>query len=224
MFLSRRFFSRSLSFCFLMQFFFTLPLFAESKTIVLTLPVVTVGREGVIRAEYNLFQKGTLALEWTEWVGKGERQELGLRDRKENPGNSLLSEGRELGLMFGRYSNPTNMSGFNWGAGAGYRSTKLNWTKTSFNKSTNIQEETNHYRVYANGPSLSARVGYRFVGDSIGFTIGSYIGVKHFLSQLTDASGDDSSTFSPISARDKSVLQQKIATLLKIGIEIGWAF
>lgn len=197
---------------------------ADAKYFLITLPVVTFGREGAIRGEYNLFQKGTLALEWTEWVGRGKREELSNPEIKASPGSSLLSEGRELGLMFGRYTDPLNMGGFHWGMGAGYRFMKADWVRTPSAHGNGGLSTSSMYHVNASGPTLAARLGYRFVGDSIGFAIGSFLGVKHYINEVSDASEEDTSKYSHISTKDKHYLQKKFATSLKIGIEIGWAF
>ena len=196
---------------------------ADTKTFLFTLPVLTIGREGAIRGEYNLFQKGTIALEWTEWSGKGEREELTNQEMKDNPGSSLRTQGRELGLMYSRYTDPRNMSGFQWGLGAGYRMMKADWTKTA-SDDDKTDAMSARYNVNVRGPTISGRIGYRFVGDSIGFAIGTFLGLKHFLSHASDVTGEDPAVFAPIRESDRRSLQKKLATSLKLGLEVGWAF
>lgn len=198
--------------------------YADAKSFLVSLPVLTLGREGNLRAEYNLFEKGTLALEWTGWVGKGQREELTNEEKKENPGSSLRTEGREIGLMFGRYTDPLNMDGFNWGVGVGYRAVKAKWFKTPSINSPENKQITSLFDAKALGPTLSARLGYRFVGDSVGFAIGSFLGVKHFLNQVSDESREETRFLTQMSSKDRRLLQRKLATSLKIGLEIGWAF
>ncbi len=196
---------------------------AEAKSFLFTLPLLTVGREGAIRGEYNLYQKAGLALEWAQWNGKGEREELTNDEIRDNPGSSLITEGRDIGVMFSRYSDPKNLGGWNWGLGAGYRTVTADWTRTPSLYSKT--DDTNaHYNVNIKGATVSGRVGYRFVGDNVGFAIGTFLGLKHFLGQVSDISHDESAGFQPISQRDRRALQQKLATSLKLGLEIGWAF
>jgi len=197
---------------------------ADAKYFLISLPVLTLGREGSIRGEYNLFQKGTLALEWTEWVGRGKREELTNPEIKANPGSSLMSEGRELSLMYSRYTDPMNMSGFHWGMGAGYRFVKADWVRSHTNQGNGTQSTPSLYHVNASGPTLAGRLGYRFVGESIGFALGGFAGVKHYINDVMDDSEENPSKYSHISVKDKHYLQKKFATSLKIGIEIGWAF
>ena len=209
----------------LLELFTPMRALADAKYFLISLPVLTFGREGAVRGEYNLFQKGTLALEWVEWVGRGKREELTNPEIKANPGSSLLSEGRELSLMFGRYTDPLNMSGFHWGMGAGYRLMKAYWVRSPNARAKEGAWTTpSIYHVNAAGPTLAARLGYRYVGENIGFALGSFVGVKHYINEVTDASEEDLRKFSHISIKDRHYLQKKFATSLKIGIEIGWAF
>jgi hypothetical protein len=214
--------NRLQKFLLLVELLLALPVYADTKAFLITLPVFTLGLEGALRTEFNLFQRGTLALESTEWVGKGKREELSRREVRENPGSFLLTEGRELGIMFGRYTDPFNMSGFNWGLGAGYRMMKIDWSKAGSDESNTSPPP--HYNVRAEGPTVAARAGYRFVGTDIGFTLGSFLGVKYFLSQISNFSHEDTIKFSPISAGERKSLRGKLGTSFKIGVEIGWAF
>jgi hypothetical protein len=200
----------------------TLPLFADEKTFLVTLPVVTIGREGSLHAEFSLKEKGTLGLDWAEWGGLfGTREELTSRERAENPGQSLVTEGRDMSLEFARYTDPYNMSGFYWGLGVGYRMMRLDWSETLISEDGSTRSR---YYAYASGPAVNGRLGYRFVGDSVGVVLGSFVGLKYFLSDITDKSSEDTRTYSFIDTKTRSRLQNKIATLLKIGIDIGWAF
>lgn len=190
--------------------------FAEYKDFLITFPVVTVGHEGVVRAEYNFFEEGTLALEWVEWGGRGRREELSPRERRDAPSRSLKSEGRDLGLMFSKYTQPSLMGGFHYGLGLSYR-------RMQVERKEEQGSEENQYLAVASGPALSARVGYRYVAEDLGFVVGGFLGAKRFFSQIEDRY-EEADHFFPMSAEQKKDLKKKLASFLKIGIEIGWAF
>ncbi|MBP6217614.1 MAG: hypothetical protein KA436_03385 [Oligoflexales bacterium] len=203
--------------------------YCEAKTFVLSLPLVTAGREGSLRGEYNLAQKGSLALEWAEWGSVDKRQELSGGDLKSPAKDGLWTDGRDLGLMYSRFHNPQNMSGFYWGVGLGYRRMQADWRKTNaFNSSfesslANADINENHLEI--TGPTAFSRLGYRFVGEDLGFMIGSYAGLKHFQSQITESKSEDIGNDSLLlseAARDS--LQRRLMSSVKLGLEIGWAF
>jgi hypothetical protein len=194
----------------------------EAKNFLVSLPLVTAGREGAIRLEYNLAAKGTVALDWAQWGAKKKREELAPSEIKEHPNNSLQTAGRDLAIMMHRYNNPGNMSGFNWGLGLGYRTMDVEWKKTQI---VDNLDSFNHH-VNATGPTASGRVGYRYVGSDLGFALGTYIGVKHFQHRIVYVKGSDVKQVAllPISEKDSDSLSRRLTTAVKIGIEIGWAF
>ena len=194
---------------------------AESKTFLLTLPVVTIGREGTLRLQRNFQERGALGLEWTEWGLYGRREELSWHERKEHQGSTLISTGHELAVSYSRYMDSDNMSGFYWDVSMGYRVLKLDWTVVD---KENSKQPKKQYYTGATGPSLGARLGYQFVGETYGITVGSFLGGKYFLSDISDKTDANTDGYSYIGAREKTRLQDKIAASFKIGIELGWAF
>ncbi len=208
---------RNTSFTLVCASFFSNAAFAEEKTFAITLPALTLGREGVLRVEYNFFNRESIALDWTQWVGsEGQKEELTRSQIRNSQGASLLTKGRELGLMFAQYSDSLHMSGFNYAMGLGYRAEDIDWTK----QKTPTEER---YFAKARGPTMRARAGYRFVGKDIGFLIGTFVGAKYFLSQITEISSDQH-TRRAFGAHDKTYLEQTLAKSFQIGLEIGWAF
>ena len=89
--------------------------------VAISLPAVRMGSqgsEGDLRAEFNLNQEASVALEWASWgYTKERRDELTTKEKESHPGAALTSFGQNIGIMFGRYSNGKKMSGFNWGLG-----------------------------------------------------------------------------------------------------------
>lgn len=197
-------------------------LFADPKTFLVSVPLITLGRDGAFRAEYNLFQKGTVALEWTEWGGNGKGEELTETERKENPDSSLKTDGRELSLMFGRYTDPLKMAGFHWGLGAGYRSLDAFWHKAPSGSDIQGGQPTLHDLRVA-GATVTGRLGYRFVGEDLGFAIGSFLSVKHFQNTVNDKKSETPNAV-VIDQSDRLALQRRLMSSLRIGVEVGWAF
>lgn len=201
---------------------FPINLLAAGKVFLLSLPFLTIGNEGAMRAEVNVFQKGGLAIEWAEWSGQGQRQELTHWEIKRNPGSSLISEGREIGLMFSRYSKPEFMGGWNWGLGGGYRILNVRWSEmTMLNQD---QPSLANYKVQARGPIFSSRAGYRYVEEDFGITVGTFIGMILFPNYVSNQSNVDSENYNRITNDRSHVLERRLAFSYKVGFEFGWAF
>lgn len=217
----------------------SLNVFAESrssgqgagKNFLISLPLVTAGHEGAVRAELNLANRGAVALDWAEWgSGAERRQDLSPQDIKAHPKDAFLTEGRDMTVMMSKYNNPGNMSGFHWGLGLGYRAMQAELRKTPSLQSQGDAVLLNDGQVLNNidisGPTVSGRVGYRHVGEEVGFSIGTFLGVKHFQNKISNAKQDSNKdiAFSPISEKDSDALSARLTTAIKIGVEIGWAF
>jgi hypothetical protein len=202
---------------------------AGPKTFLFSLPLVSVGREGAIRAEYNATTKGSLALEWSEWGMGREREELTANELEKHPKDSLITQGREILVMMSKYSNQANLSGLYWGLGLGYRSGQAQWTKTADADEiagAGLQAGQLEHKLDVVGPTVAARGGYRFVGEDLGFAVGSYLGVKRTQNKVTDAknASDETRSFAATKESDRLALKNRFATSLTIGIDIGWAF
>ena len=203
---------------------------AADKDFVISLPIVTLGREGALRGEYNLNNNATIALEWSKWSGDAAREELTNTEIEEDPQTSLITEGSNIGIMLGRYSNPKQMSGFHWGLGAGYRKINAKWKKTpnsDTDESASLDEDGKvNYNIVTDGLALNSRVGYRYVGKEIGFVSGLYMAYKHFQNNMNDNENQSENEikFTNIAQSDKTSLQRRFMSQFHIGLEIGWAF
>ncbi len=197
-------------------------LFAEGKVFLVSLPFLTIGNEGAMRAEINAFQKGGFAVEWAQWSGQGQREELTHWEMKHHPGSSLVTEGRDMSLMYGRYSNPASMSGWNWGLGGGYRILNVRWSEMTVNNQEKLALV--HYNVQARGPTFSSRAGYRYIEDDFGITVGTFIGMTLFPNHVSNQSSSAPENYDWITNDRSHVLERRLAISYKVGFEFGWAF
>jgi hypothetical protein len=186
----------------------------QPKTILVSVPLITLGRDAALRAEYNMKQAGTLGMEWTEW-GMGKRQqELTQSEQAKTPNDGILTRGRELGVMWSRYNDANLMSGFGWGLGAGYRVWQAQWLEEQTDKSI-LKDD-----LESRGVTLTGRVGYRYVAPSLGLSVGAYTSIKHFQNQLRPNEAEESA----LNNEEQASLRRRLATSLRIGVEFGWAF
>ena len=96
----------------LTQLTFNSYLQAREKNFLVSLPLITLGYEGALRAEYKLKSHGFFAFDWAGWGSVKPREELTAREIEERNGDSISSKGEDYSLMYGKYDNPKNMSGF----------------------------------------------------------------------------------------------------------------
>ncbi len=201
------------------------------RTMAFSLTPITMAREGVVRAEFNLGTRASLAL---EGIAIGEGEDLFDDEIKESNGDSLITRGGELALFVARYSNSASMSGFYWAMGAGYRQLKANWKRSP---GANYSLQGDAYTIVApdeagklnsqmtaNGVTGHVRAGYRYLGESVPLSIGAYLGLRHFQSKFIDAKDSDNYVAAPSTNEERDMLRNRYMTKLEPGIEVGFAF
>lgn len=191
------------------------PAVGKMKHVLLSIPVVTLGKDAALRVEYNLLRRGTLGLEWREWGAKKRREEFSKHELEQRPGESLTSRGREIGLLWSRYSNPALMSGFAWSLGAGYRFWEGRWKHVLADGDSEPIDQD----ILSSGPTFTGRIGYRYVADTLGCALAGYSSIKHFQNQVVSESEEIS-----LPNEDARSLGRRMMTSLRIGVELGWAF
>lgn len=197
----------------------------DEKSFNLALPLVALGGESVLRAEYNMGQPGSLGLEFTLIQ---ESELLSQREIEEQPGDSLLQAGSELSLIYSSYVDKQLMSGFFWALGIGYRAMRLQWKRTpslAFAPTGMALDEQGRFQhsLRSVGVTGRARFGYRYVASSIPFSIGAYLGIRHFQNRFEDIEGEeDDAVVTP--EDDKQALQRRLTSSLEPGLEVGLAF
>lgn len=200
---------------------------AEQRSWLLTLPIVSFGREQVIATDFNLGNEASVAVQGN-FLAKG--QDLYSRELEQDPTRSLISQGQELSFMFQRFSNPAELSGFHWGLGAGYRQVSAEWIKEPWLEKNSKAPETDlngkvHHHLNLSGTTVSGRLGYRYVADSLGFAAGIYLKLRHFQNHIADQKLTEREHYeTDIAYHDRISLKRRMMSTLLPGIEFGWAF
>lgn len=147
---------------------------------------ISIFDQAVIKGEMN-FSFGSLALEIIGRGGKDGMENLGKSDSEKKRGDSLLVSEGEIALFYYRYGNSKNMSGFFWGAGAGFRNLEAKWRKNSEEGTpvlvTGSSEEQGSditHQIVSSGVAGHVRGGYRYVASSLPLSIGIYAGLRYF--------------------------------------------
>ncbi|MFK7824706.1 MAG: hypothetical protein AB8G05_11145 [Oligoflexales bacterium] len=201
--------------------------FGKPRRFLVTLPVLAVGNESNLELDLNLGGDASLAFYWG-LLAKSDR--LTESEKESKPGSSLMLQGQELGLVFQRFSSGIDMSGFHWGLGAGYRSILAKWTKPQDQSSLSYlrtDEEGNTYHEFnLAGAVVSARFGYRYVAESVGFVAGLYLKARHFQSRISEKEKEESepTNFSPLGIDDEIKVKRRLMTTVLPTLELGWAF
>jgi hypothetical protein len=199
------------------------PASGNYKTMNLTLPLIAFGGESVTKAEWNLRGNGSLGLE-LNMMSEGEMYSD--KEIEEKNGDSLMMKASQVAILYSQYSNPKSLSGGYWTVGVGYRQVKGTWDQTPTpnqdiqGASLNTDGKVRH-ALTGTGPTAQVRTGYRYVAESIPFSVGAYIGIRHFQATMKDAeeSGTVTST-----AEELTSLQRRMMSHLEPGIELGLAF
>ena len=207
--------------------FMPTPSHATQRDWLMSLPLVSVGRDSPLGLEFNIMNEFSLGVH-LGLVSKGE--ELGKKEQEDHPGTSLETHGQDISLIFQRFSNPAEMAGLHWGINLGYRQIRATWIRDPEQSSAGIfpalDEEGNmHHHLRLEGTSLGIRFGYRFVADSPGFMAGIYLKARHFQSRVRDDDPPESGELlTEIPPEDAIALKRRMMSSLLAGIEIGWAF
>ncbi|WP_141736342.1 hypothetical protein [Oligoflexus tunisiensis] len=193
------------------------------KTMNLSLPIIAFGGESVTKAEWNLRGYGSLGLELNMM---GESEMYSDKEIEEKNGDSLMMKASQVALLYSQYSNPKRLSGGYWSIGFGYRQVKGYWDQTPVadqdiqGASLNADGKVRH-ALEGSGPTAQVRTGYRYVAESIPFSVGAYIGIRHFQSTMKDAEETGTVLTNP---EDLTSLQRRMMSHLEPGIELGLAF
>ena len=201
-------------------------LWAKQKTFLLSLPPVLFGYEGTPHMEWNVANKVGLSFDYT---GIARNEVLSKREMTADPGRSLIMGGYEFAMGVGRYSQAQNMGGLYWGLSVGYRMITGEWKKDGEGIPTLglAPDEFGkmHHNFQAKGPTTALKVGYRFVGDDLGFVAGISATLRHFQNTVTDTKAKEADDHDTTLAEvDSATLSRRLMTRFTPGIEIGWAF
>ncbi|MCB9229448.1 MAG: hypothetical protein H6618_07540 [Deltaproteobacteria bacterium] len=202
------------------------PLWGAQKDWLLSLPLVSLGRESLLGVEFNIMNDFSLGAH-LGLLSEGE--ELRKKELEQQPGNSLRMSGQDFSIIFQRFSNPEELSGFHWGLSAGYRSIRGTWVRNPEYRSGSefYPDQDGKIRQFPEltGTSLGFRSGYRFIAESSGLMAGIYLRLRHFQNRVKEQTKQNSSVSgSPISHEDAIALKRRMMTSLLGGIEVGWAF
>ncbi len=190
----------------------------------LTIPIIAP--ESTASLEVNLRGLGVISVEGSF------RRETELLDKEEidaMPTATLLTREHQWRLLFSRYSNPMRMSGLFWTMGVGYRQSDVRWRKGIEDGDSDIlaayldEQSTVYHEARLSGMTGHLRLGYRYVGESVPFIVGGYIGIRHFQSGIKDTKQEDP-TVAPLTTRESNDLRRRFMTSFEPALSLGWAF
>lgn len=195
------------------------------------MPLITMTKERVARLEFNLNGEGSVSLEGSL---KNRREEVNEEEQLKT-GESLMAEGYGASLLISRYSSGSDMSGFFWTLGGGMREEKFNWKVEAEERDPQaniaLVDDKNQFEheAIAKGGTAHIRIGYRYVGVTIPFAAGFYVGARHFQAGVDDSESrkEENTTRAepdPMTDREKDRLRRRIATAPEAGLEFGFAF
>ncbi|MCX6128566.1 MAG: hypothetical protein NTX25_05800 [Proteobacteria bacterium] len=193
------------------------------KTVNVSLPIISFGRESVAKAEFNLHGQGSIGVELNVM---GQSEIYSDKEVEEKNGDSLMMKGSQLAILYSRFGNPKMLSGGYWSLGAGYRQVQADWQETPKltqdiqSISLNSDGKMSH-NIEGAGMTAHARTGYRYVAESVPFSVGAYLGMRHFQNKMRDT---DKEGAVPTNSADLEALQRRLTSRLETGVEIGLAF
>ncbi len=204
------------------------------KVVSFTIPVVSLTGEPTGRFEFNLSGEASLTLEAT-YVPKGE--ELRKKEIEEDGHSpSMMTQGKQVALLVSRYTDSYNLAGFYWSAGVGYRTVdgslkkaleETTATPNTFSVGPIDDLGRASYEFRASGMTLHGRGGYRYVGQSVPFSIGLYLGVRHFVSKVEDLrtqSDEADPTLTELTSDEKNSIKRRFMDRPEGGLEVGVVF
>jgi len=196
------------------------------RSFALSLPLVAVGGEATAKGEFNLKGAGGLAVVLNLMV---ESEVFSRREAEESNQDSMVVKGSEFGLVYSRYTRAKSMSGGYWAVGGGYRRMNLKWHRTPGEGFALVRdgfalddENKVTHSLAGTGPSGHARIGYRFVGESLPICLGAHIGLRHFQSKFGDT--DSAEPTANTTQYERDGLSRRFMTALEPGLEFGLAF
>ena len=143
----------------------------------------------------------------------------------ERTGESMMTKGGQISAFLFRYTRPSTMAGFYYGAGLGYHEESVDWRKpTTAAGSTLVEASLINHNADLSGATGHARIGYRYVGSEYPLLIGTYIGARHYQAKVKDGSGvgANGTPYVPMSDKDKEHIVHRFQTTAEFGIEIGF--
>ena len=211
------------------------------RTFIATIQPISITGEPGGRFEFNLYGEASLSVEGT-YVPQTE--ELGKKEIEKNGHNpSMMIGGKQGAVLISRYTNPYELSGFFWSGGLGYRSVEGVWKKTydPSDTSTSLTQQNNQtyyigtkdeedrlaYNFNASGMTLHARGGYRYVGESIPFSIGLHLGLRHFLAKVEDVrdkKNENDPDYSELSEEEMTSIRRRLMDRMEGVVELGIVF
>lgn len=193
------------------------------RSLMLGLPLASTARGPVGRVELNLYGKGSLAVEGSSEV---LAEDL-LRSQVAESGESMMTKGGQMSLLYFRYSKPASMAGWYYGMGLGYHEESVQWHRRTSAPGIALADASyvNH-SASLRGPTGHGRVGYRYVGTDVPMLVGGYFGLRHFQASISDSKPEDyaESSVAPVamSEAERTRLLNRFRTAPEIGIEIGF--
>lgn len=193
------------------------------KSVNISLPIVSFDREAVTKFEWNLKGAGALGL---ELAVRSEAEVFTKTEIEERNGDSLMMKSTALAVTYSRFGNPKMMSGGFWGLGLGYRQMQADLLRASdlsqdgqvgLNGNSQLSQE-----LSGNGVTGHARVGYRYVAESLPLSVGAYIGLRHFQNKMEEKDKVEGST--AVDEAEIKSLERRFMSQLEPGIEVGLAF
>ncbi len=189
----------------------------------LSLPLLEIMGTRTMRMELNLLGDGSLTLE-----GQYSRESELLSKNQKKTDGSLKSTSTQASLIYTRYTNNKQMSGFYLGFGAGYRQDSNVWKAVEARPAYGLSSETSREKASefkANGLIYQARGGYRFIGERVPILIGGFLGVRHYDVKLQKEKDDKPSTHNKNISDEKFERYKNLVTTgFEPGIEFGFAF
>lgn len=190
------------------------------KTVNISLPIVSFDREAVTKFDFNLKGAGALGV---ELAVRSEAEVFTKSEIEEKNGESLMMKGAELAITYSQFGNPKMMSGGFWGLGLGYRRIEADWQRGALGQDEGgigLSETSSTSELKGNGVTGHARVGYRYVAESVPLSVGAYIGLRHFQNKLEDKAGQTAE----VQEEEMKSLERRFMSQLEPGIEVGLAF
>lgn len=216
----------------------TAPTLASSKrgstarNYAISIPLFSVARESKFGVQANFFDKGAVSVQWNRLhAGEDYRKS----ELEEDSNRSLLTAGQELSLMYNRYNDSSNMSGFYWGLGLGYQTMNAVWKRNRDLIEGAVETpaaETDekgliHNELRLSGTTYNGEIGYRYVFSSIGLSLGVNLKLRHFQSNIVEKEDnlDKLEAYQQESTdEDRQTLRRRFMSKIFLGPELGWTF
>jgi hypothetical protein len=190
----------------------------------LSLPIISLTRDAMIRMEFNMWANGALALE----AGSLIKGEANSERMIEETGENFENQGSQYSLIWSSFSRANSMSGFYWSLGAGWRKMTADWRRNAKgDEALGLVDEQGRvtHAVVGEGMTGHGRLGYRWVGQSFPMVLGAYAGLRHFAATFEDdSSKSGEQRISATSDSDLAGLKRRFATQFEPGLELGFAF